>query len=153
MAGRLEKKQKQVSVEPVKPVSIPKKKASKFGDFSAFADKIEKKSSKRKPVRTKAKITGTLFAKRNLRVSIRESALRGVSVIILYKKVTTNEVKRYEAICLSYRYRRTKLGLRKVLFLQDYRDGKQVKYFVMRNIIKVSLTDRKVKADWPIEIK
>lgn len=150
MAGRLQKKQNNNN-QQVQKKSTSKK--SKFGDFEAFAKKVEQYAPKRKPVKTKAKITGTLFAKRNSRVAIRESALRGVSVIILYKKVTTGEVKRYEVACLSYRYRRTKLGLRKVLFLQDIRDSKQVKYFVMRNIIKVALTDRKVQTDYPVEIK
>ena len=149
MAGRLDKNKASQTTQSVS--KAPKK--SKFGDFQAFAEKVQQMATKRKPVKTKAKITGTMFAKRNSRVAIRQSALRGVSVVILYKKVTTGQVKRYEAICLSYRYRRTKRGLRKVLFLQDVRDGKHVKYFVMRNIIKVALTDRKVQPDWPIEIK
>jgi len=126
---------------------------AKFGDFKTFAEKIEKSAPKRKNVRAKAKMIGTLFAKRNIRIAIREAALRSVSVVILYKKVTNSEVKRYEAIPLSYRYRKTKAGLRKVLFLQDVREKKQVKYFVMRNILKVAITDRKVKPDWNVEIK
>ena len=149
MAGRLDKNKASQTTQSVSKAL----KKSKFGDFQAFAEKVQRMATKRKPVKTKAKITGTMFAKRNSRVAIRQSALRGVSVVILYKKVTTGQVKRYEAICLSYRYRRTKRGLRKVLFLQDVRDGKHVKYFVMRNIIKVALTDRKVQPDWPIEIK
>lgn len=151
MAGRLDKNK--ANTPQIIQVAPQTPKKSKFGDFEAFAAKVQQQAPKRKPVRTKAKITGTMFAKRNSRVAIRQSALRGVSVVILYKKVTTGQVKRYEAICLSYRYRRTKRGLRKVLFLQDVRDEKQVKYFVMRNIIKVALTDRKVQPDWPIEIK
>lgn len=126
---------------------------AKFGDFKKFAEQVERVAPKRKPVRTKASMTGTLFAKRNIRVAIRESVLREVSVVILYKKVTSSEVKRYEVIPLSYRYRKTKAGLRKVLFLQDIREKKQVKYFVMRNILKVALTNRKIKPDWPVEIR
>lgn len=125
---------------------------AKFGDFQKFAENVEKQAPKRKPIKTKTKMTGTLFAKRNQRVAIREACLRKVSVIILYKKVTNNDIKRYEVIPLSYRYRKTKAGLRKVLFLQDVREKKQVKYFVLRNIIKIALTDRKVKSDWPVEI-
>ena len=34
---------------------------SKFGDFEKFADKVETKAKKRKPVRTKAQVSGTLF--------------------------------------------------------------------------------------------
>jgi len=38
---------------------------------------------------TKKRITGTLFAKRNVRLAIREAALRRVTIVVLYKKVTT----------------------------------------------------------------
>lgn len=125
---------------------------SKFGDFQQFADRVEKMAPRRKPVRTKAEYSGTLFAKRNFRIVIREAALRSVSMIVLYKKVTTGEVKRYEVIPLSYRYRKTKAGWRKVLFLQDYRDKRQVKYFVLRNIIRCAMTNRRVRAGWEVEI-
>ena len=125
---------------------------SKFGDFEKFADKVETKAKKRKPVRTKAQVSGTLFAQRNKRIAIREEALRGVSLVILYKKVTTGEVKRYEVIPISWRYRKTRAGMRKVIFLQDVRDKKQLKYFVLKNVIRAVLTDRKVKSDWPVEI-
>lgn len=124
----------------------------KFGDFIEFAERVEKAAPKRKAIKTKEKMTGTLFARRNIRIVIREAALRRVSLVILYKKVTTGEMKRYEAIPLSYRYRKTKAGVRKVLFIQDYRDKKQVKYFVLRNIFKCALTDRKTRPDWPVEI-
>ena len=125
---------------------------SKFGDFEKFAEKVEQKAKKRKPVKTKAKVTGTMFAQRNKRVAIREAALRGVSLVVLYKKVTTGEIKKYEVIPISWRYRKTKLGIRKVIFLQDVRDSKQLKYFVVKNIIRAVLTDRKIKPSWPVEI-
>lgn len=125
---------------------------SKFGDFEKFAEKVEQKAKKRKPVKTKAKVTGTMFAQRNKRVAIREAALRGVSLVVLYKKVTTGEIKKYEVLPISWRYRKTKLGLRKVIFLQDVRDSKQLKYFVVKNIIRAVLTDRKMKPSWPVEI-
>lgn len=125
---------------------------SRFGDFEKFAEKVEKKAKKRKPVKTKVKVTGTLFAQRNKRIAIREAALRGVSLVVLYKKVTTGEVKRYEVLPISWRYRKTKAGMRKVIFLQDIRDKRQLKYFVLKNIVKAALTDRKAKPDWPVEI-
>lgn len=125
---------------------------SKFGDFEKFAEKVETKAKKRKPIKTKVQVTGTLFAQRNKRIAIREAALRGVSLVVLYKKVTTGEVKRYEVIPISWRYRKTKAGMRKVIFLQDVRDKKQLKYFVLKNIIRAVPTDRKVKSDWPVEI-
>jgi hypothetical protein len=42
------------------------------------------------------------------------------------------------------------MGRRKVLFVQDYRDGKKTKYFLLKNIYKVAITDRKVKASWEV---
>ena len=127
--------------------------ASRRKSFEEFVKQVESKASKRKPVKTKQSLTGSLFAKRNTRIAIREAALRGVTIVILYEKITTGEVKRYEVIPLSYRYRKLRVGRRKVLFCQDWRDGKKTKYFVLRNIYKVAITDRKVKASWTVEIK
>ena len=70
----------------------------------------------------------------------------------LYKKVTTDEVKRYEVIPTEYKYKKLRAGWRKVLYIQDVREKKQIKLFVVRNILKVALTDRKPKSMWPIKI-
>ncbi len=127
------------------------------GSFEDFVKSVELKGRDRKPVRTGAKVRGTLMDMRNYRVAIREAALRGVSCIMLYKKTTTNEVKRYEVLPTEYAYRRMKGGLlRKVLWVQDCRDGsdhRQIKMFVMRNIIRVALTDRRLRPKWPILIR
>lgn len=120
--------------------------------FADFVKEVETKARKKKPVRTRVDIRGTLVAKRNKRVAIREAALRGVSCIILYKKVTTDEVKRYEVIPTEYKYKKLRAGWRKVLYIQDVREKKQIKLFVVRNILKVALTDRKPKSMWPIKI-
>lgn len=122
-------------------------------DFAQFVKKVQEKAVRRKPVMTKKRITGTLFAKRNVRLAIREAALRRVTIVVLYKKVTTGQIKRYELIPLSYRYRKLKQGRRKVLFALDYRDDKQVKYFLLKSIYKVAITDRKFKTRWDIEIE
>ena len=121
--------------------------------FEQFVRKVQQKAPKRKPVRTKKPLTGTLFAKRNKRLAIRQAALRGVTIVVLYKKITTGQLNRYQVIPLSYRYRKLKMGRRKVLFVQDYRDGKKTKYFLLKNIYKVAITDRKVKASWEVQIK
>lgn len=124
--------------------------------FSDFIKLVELKGKKKKPTRTKTKIRGTLLEQRNWRVSVREAALRGTTCIILYKKSTTGEVKRYEVIPTEYAYHRMKGGvMRRILWVQDVRDEKnkrQIKMFLCRNIIKAVPTDRKLKPKWPILI-
>lgn len=110
------------------------------------------KAQRRKPTRTRMKPRrGTLFAKRNKRIAIREGALRRVQVIITYKKTTTNETKKYVVAPYEIKYRRLKAGRRKVLWAYDMED-KHIKSFVLRNIGNVALTDRRYVPKWPVEI-
>jgi len=118
-----------------------------MSSFKGFDRKLN-----RKPFKVKRDILGTLSAKRNSRIAIREAALRGVTMIILYRREQNGQVKRYEVVPLSYRFRRLKAGLRKVLFCQDINEKGQVKFFLMRNIFKVALTKKKSKPKWPVEI-
>lgn len=118
-----------------------------MSSFKGFDRKLN-----RKPFKVKRDILGTLSAKRNSRIAIREAALRGVTMIILYRREQNGQVKRYEVVPLSYRFRRLKAGLRKVLFCQDVNEKGQVKFFLMRNIFKVALTKKKSKPKWPVEI-
>lgn len=115
--------------------------------FTGFNRKLN-----RKPFKSERDIRGTLNSKRNSRIAIREAALRGVTIVILYKREQNSQVKRYEVVPLSYRFRRLKRGLRKVLFCQDINEKGQVKFFLMRNIFKVALTKKKSKPKWPVEI-
>lgn len=117
-----------------------------------FIKEVDLKAKKKKPLRTKVDIRGTLASKRNKRIAIREAALRGVTCVILYKKVTTGEIKRYEVIPISYRQRKLLVGWRKMLFAQDVRDSKQIKNFSIRNIVKAALTNRRIRPNWPVEI-
>lgn len=125
-------------------------------EWSDFVKDVEAKAQKRKPVRTDRpeKATGTLWAIRNKRLTIREGALRLVAILVTYRKITTGEVKKYEVIPVSYRYRRLKIGYRKVLYCWDKNEGKQLKSFVLTNVMNVALTDRKFRPDpaYPIEI-
>ena len=107
--------------------------------------------NERKSVKERASSSDLIFAKRKPRIAIRESCLRGVSLIILYRKVD-GTLKKYEVIPLSYRFRKLKQGIKKVLFAQDVRDKRQLKYFVLRNIYKAFLTKREVSANVRVEI-
>jgi hypothetical protein len=121
-------------------------------DRLSFISEQVKKAPKRKPKRVgKQPAYGTLYALRNTRLAIREACLRLVEVVLTYKKDTTGETKQYIAACYSYRYRRLKTGLKKMLFAYDMED-KHIKGFVVRNIRKVALTDRKFRPKWPVEI-
>jgi len=112
----------------------------------------EKKAPKRRTRRVGLKPkTGTLFAIRNKRVSIREAALRYSQIAITYTKTTTNETKKYVVAPYSYRYRRLKIGMRKMLYAYDMKD-KHIKGFALRNIRNVVITDRKFRPKWPVEL-
>jgi len=118
-----------------------------------FIKTQESKASRRKPKRVgKTPAYGTLYALRNTRMSIREGALRLVQIILTYKKETTGEVKKYIVCPYSWKYRRLKRGVKKVLYAFDMKDG-HIKSFVQVNIKKVALTDRKFRPKWPVEIR
>jgi hypothetical protein len=126
-------------------------------DFGAalrekFIADQEAKAPKRRPRRVgKKPAYGTMFALRNKRLAIRESAARLVQIIITYRKITTGETKKYVVAPYSYRYRETRDGRRKMLFAYDMK-AKRIKGFALRHIRKVALTDRKYKPQWPVEI-
>ena len=117
-----------------------------------FIQEMERKAPKRKPKRVgKTPAYGTLYALRNVRMSIREAALRLVQIIITYHKITTNETVKRVVAPYSYRYRMLKIGRRKLLFAYDMED-KRIKGFVIGNIKKVAITDRRFRPMWPVEI-
>jgi hypothetical protein len=121
--------------------------------WQMYVEKNEEKARRRRPARTRQRpIRGTLFAKRNRRQAIKEGALRRVYIIITYTKITTNETKRYIVAPYSYRFRKLRVGYRKLLFAWD-KDDKHIKGFVLRNIQRVALTDSRFKPrnNWPVE--
>jgi hypothetical protein len=118
---------------------------------SLFIAEMERRAPRRKPVRTLAQPTGTLFAIRNKRLAIREGALRRVQIIISYTKITTHSTHRYIVCPYSYRYRRLRIGRKKLLFAWDV-DDRHIKGFVLSNIRNVALTDKKFTPLWKVEI-
>ena len=118
----------------------------------SFISEQEKKAPRRKPKRVGVKPTyGTLYALRNTRLAIREACLRLSQIIMTYKKITTGDTKQYVLAPYSYRYRRLKSGWKKLLFAWDMEE-KRIKGFVVRNIRKVAISDRKYRPKWPVEI-
>jgi predicted DNA-binding transcriptional regulator YafY len=124
-----------------------------FGDArERYMEEQSKKAPRRRPRRVGFKPRyGTLYALRNKAIAVQEAALRLVQIVIIYKKITTGEVKRYVVAPYSYRYRRLRIGRRKVLYAYDMRD-RHIKSFVWNNIRKVAITDRKFRPKWPVEI-
>jgi len=119
-----------------------------------FIQEQEAKAPRRKAKRVGYKPkSGTMFAIRNKRLAIREAALRLVQVVLTYRKITTNETKKYIVAPYSYRYRRLRVGRRKMLFAYDMK-ARHIKGFAIRNIRNVAITDRKFrpKKGWPVEI-
>jgi predicted DNA-binding transcriptional regulator YafY len=121
-------------------------------DRITFIAEQEEKAPRRKPKRVgKTPAYGTLYALRNVRMSIREAALRLAQLLLTYQKETTGETKKYIVAPYSYRYRRLKSGIRKLLFAYDFED-RHIKGFVVGNIKKAAITDRKFRPMWPVEI-
>ncbi len=119
---------------------------------ASFIAEQERKAPRRLPRRvTDRPLRGTLYAIRNKRLAVLEAALRRVQIVIRYRKITTGEVKKYIVAPYSYRYRRLKAGVRKLLYAYDMRD-RHIKGFVVRNIRNVAITDRKFKPKWPVEL-
>jgi len=112
----------------------------------------EAKAPRRRPRRVGMRpATGTLFAMRNKRLAIREAALRLSEIVITYRKTTTGETKKYVVAPYEWKYRRLRVGLRKMLYAYDMRD-KHIKSFAQRNIRNVAITDRKFRPKWPVRI-
>ena len=117
-----------------------------------FISTQEEKAPRRKPKRVgKTPAYGTLYALRNTRMAIREGSLRTVQIILTYLKETTGETKKYIVCPYSYRYRRLKGGMKKMLYAYDVED-RHIKGFIIGNVKKVALTDRKFRTMWPVEI-
>ena len=118
----------------------------------SFIKEQEAKAHRRKPRRVGIKPAyGTLYALRNVRMSIREAALRLAQMILTYQKTTTGEVKKYIVAPYEWKYIRTKKGVRKMLYAYDMND-RHIKSFVHRNIRKAAITDRQFRPMWPIMI-
>lgn len=105
--------------------------------------------------------SGTLMAKRNFRLTIREAAARRAMVAILYTKLTTGDTLEYLVEPYSYRYRRLRIGVRKVFFAYKVGDVKNrtlppreqgLRMFYLRNIQAVKILHRKYKPRWKVEI-
>lgn len=141
----------------VKPVSRPapstkNKVTAPLTKRKEFLRKEVEKAQSRLPVKTQTKPNqGTLFAKRNKRIAIREGALRRAYIDIRYRKMTTGEVNIYRVAPYEIKIRPLRIGQRYVLWAYDVKD-RRIKSFVFNNILNVALTDKKFKPMWQVKI-
>jgi predicted DNA-binding transcriptional regulator YafY len=132
------------------PLLVKKKKII---DRAAWVAKQESMAQKRMPKKVGIKQkTGTLFAKRNKNLAVREAALRGVMVIINYVKITTGEYKQYIVEPYEWKFRMLKTGYKKMLWAYDI-DDQRIKSFLNANIQNVVITDKKYDPMWEVKIK
>lgn len=97
---------------------------------------------------------GTLMAQRNKRVSIMEAARRRSKIAMRYQKVS-GEVKTYLVEPYSYRYKKLRAGIRKVLYAYHFDPKRRkgtIKMFVLRGVKNVRVTYRRYRPRWKIEL-
>lgn len=117
-----------------------------------FVDDTKAKGKSKKPKkREKSPATDATFKSKNLSLLIRHAAKGLFQIQMTYKKDTTGETKSYRVAPYSYRYRISKKVRKKMLFAYDM-DDKHIKGFVMRNVLKVKILEKKFRPKWPVEI-
>jgi len=112
--------------------------------------KVRKPLVKKKIVNDFSK--NPLFSSRSKRLAIRNAAMNKLQIVVVYRKTTTNVTKKYTVCPYSYRYKRLKVGTRKMLFAYDIVD-KHIKQYALTNIKSVTMTTKNFSPKWPIEIR
>jgi predicted DNA-binding transcriptional regulator YafY len=113
---------------------------------------IEEQAKKvRKKKKTPKAVKEIFLSSRDVRILIAQAASEFKQIMIIYKKQQTGEVKRYRVAPYSYRYRKLKVGIRKMFFAYDMAD-QHIKGFVLKNIRTVEILSRRYRPRWPVEI-
>jgi predicted DNA-binding transcriptional regulator YafY len=120
-------------------------------DKIRFAAEQVKAAPKKKAKKVKSPATDMALKSKNVNVLLRKAAVDLKQVQMKYKKDTTGEVKSYRVAPYSYRFRMSNKRRKRMLFAYDM-DDKHIKGFVMRNILKVEILEKKFKPKWPVEI-
>jgi len=114
-------------------------------------------------VRPRQRTTQTrdeFFLQANRNMAIRAAARNRYRVWLKYLKITTGKVCIRLVEPYSFRYVRTREGLRKVLFGFDFyhknesgRRKPRIKMFVLRNIQQIAISRLKFKPRWRVELQ
>lgn len=131
------------------PFNIIKKINEKV-DRKQFIKNIKKKNIKKLPMQNNKK--NNVFKRNEIRMAIRKAAKGKNQIEIVYTKTTTNETKTYKVAPYSYRYKKLKIGRRKMLFAYDMKE-KSIKMFSIRNVKQVKVFfGQPFVPKWKIEI-
>lgn len=119
-------------------------------DRKQFIKNIKKENVKKLPMQKNKK--KNVFKRNEIRMAIRKAAKDKKQIEIIYKKTTTGEVKTYKVAPYSYRFKKLKIGRRKMLFAYDMKE-KTIKMFSIRNVRQVKvLFGQPYQPKWKIEI-
>ena len=88
---------------------------------------------------------------RDHRLLIRQAAINQLQMDMTYHKLTTNETNHYIVCPYSYRYRRLKVGRRKMLYAYDIQD-RHIKGFAVSRIKKIDILKKRFSPMWEIEL-
>lgn len=97
------------------------------------------------------KSTSGLSNSSKIRRNIRNSAGTKTLLWITYTKTTDGTTHSYLVEPYSFRYRRIKVGIRKMLYGFDVEDG-HIKSFALRNIKSATNTKQKYRPKFKVEI-
>lgn len=129
-----------------------------------FYKKYKSESQNYSPKKVKLPPHTTMFNQANVLLAIREAAKRRVQIRFLYRRVSypIGSIEYYQVSPMSYRYRKLKVGVRKVLYAWDeeklkyqmlrktrfpklYKGNRRLhgttKSFVLRNILNCCITE------------
>jgi predicted DNA-binding transcriptional regulator YafY len=118
-----------------------------------FAEEETKKKKPKKPKkRERTPATEATLKTRSVKLLIRNAATGLSQISMTYRKDTTGEIKSYRVAPYSYRSRKSKKGPKKMMLFAYDMDEKHIKGFVVRNVLKVQILEKKFKPRWPVEI-
>jgi hypothetical protein len=117
-----------------------------------WAEREERDRKKALLQQGRKKDSVVMFSIRKKRLGILAGAQNNKQIRIRYTKTTTGETNWYTVAPYSYRTRRLKVGVRKMLFAYDMKD-KHIKGFALRNIKQVEVLVRQPFTPlWPVAI-
>lgn len=104
-----------------------------------------------KPRINPSNVVGRDFGKRNVVAVVRWAASRNFKVQIRYMRLQDGIVKNYRVEPYSFRYRKTRDGVRKMLFAH-HGVHRRIHGFVLSNILSIKVLNEKYRPRWKVEL-
>lgn len=92
------------------------------------------------------------FDRRYLGAILRWAGKRKLKIRMKYMRIQDGRVKTYTVEPYSFRYRKTRDGVRKMFFAYHVLH-RRIHGFVLRNILEISVLDKSFKPRWTVELK